>query len=289
MKEEQCNIFRISDGLGNQLFQYSCAYSMYKKTGKEIILDPMYSGNLRTYQLDYFSLDFNKRLVNKQLDYCLGMGERRSAKFKLWYRNLILKRKHCKIIRENGIEYDDTIYHKGEGNYYIGFWQSYKYFNEYYDDIKRQFVNKYPLSEQSIGYAKRMQGTQSVSLHIRRTDYNRTINNVCICSAFYKIALEELQKKLGDFSLFIFSDDKQYVMEHFKLHDFELVEGVSDLEEFQLMQCCKHHIIANSTFSWWAAYLSENKGGIVYAPIADMWTREFYLPEWNCVETQFIR
>ena len=98
------------------------------------------------------------------------------------------------------------------------------------------------------------------------------------------MALDQMKEKLGDFKLFIFTDDKEFVRERFHLCEYELVEDVTDLEEFVLMQQCKHHIIANSTFSWWAAYLSENKGGVVFAPVADMWTEDFFLPQWNCVK-----
>lgn len=278
------NVFRISDGLGNQLFQYACAYSMYKKTGKEIILDPMYSGKLRTYQLEEFCIDFSKRFVNKRLDFILGLGKRCSAPLKLWYRDKKIKVQKYSVIKEHkSMIYDDSIYDYDNG-YFTGFWQSYKYFDEYYDDIKRQFQMKAELSAIATEYKKRMNETISVSLHIRRTDYNRSVNNVCLKQDFYKMALDQMKEKIGDLKLFIFTDDKEFARERFHLCEYELVEDVTDLEEFVLMQQCKHHIIANSTFSWWAAYLSENKGGVVFAPVADMWTEDFFLPQWNCVE-----
>ena len=141
------NVFRISDGLGNQLFQYACAYSMYKKTGKKIIIDPMYSGKLRTYQLDEFKIDFDKRFVNKHLDFVLGAGRRNSAPLKLWYRNRKIKAKKYSVIKETGnMVYDETIYSQDD-KYFIGFWQSYKYFDEYYEDIKRQFTIKKSLEK----------------------------------------------------------------------------------------------------------------------------------------------
>lgn len=279
------NIFRISDGLGNQLFQYACAYSMYKKTGSKITIDPMYSGKLRTYQLDEFRIDFSERFINKDIDFVLGAGKRNSAPLKLWYRDKKIKAKKYSVVKEEGnMIYDESIYDQNN-KYFIGFWQSYKYFDEYYEDIKRQFVMKKELGEIALQYAKVMNETVSVSLHIRRTDYNRSVNNVCLKQDFYRIALEKIKESIGSFKLFIFTDDKEFVRENFKLHEYELVENVSDLEEFVLMQKCKHHIIANSTFSWWAAYLSENKGGVVYAPVADMWTQDFFLPQWNCIKT----
>ena len=283
------NIFRISDGLGNQLFQYAFAYSMYQKTGTDIVLDPMYSGTLRRYQLDAFKLDFSKKFINTSFDYLIGIGPKHAAKIKLWYRDRKIMTKKITTIRESDFKTSDEIYRKSDNNYFIGFWQSYKYFDQFYDDIKRQFVLKKPLSNKAADYANKMRNTMSVSLHIRRTDYNRAINNVCLSNDFYLLALNQLKKELNHFSLFVFTDDKEFVRKNLNLTPFELVEGVTDLEEFQLMQCCKHHIIANSTFSWWAAYLSKQKGGIVYAPTADIWTSDFYLPKWNCIEARFIK
>ena len=278
------NVFRISDGLGNQLFQYACAYSMYRKTGKEIVLDPMYSGNLRTYQLEEFNIEFHKRFVNKQLDYVLGVGKRQSAPIKLWYRDKKIKIKKYNVIKEQGtMIYDNSIYDYDNG-YFVGFWQSYKYFDEFYEEIKQQFQMKAKLSVAAMEYKKCMSEKMSVSLHIRRTDYIRNVNNVCLKQDFYKTALDKMKEQIGEFKLYIFTDDKEFVRENFKLHEYQLVENVTDLEEFVLMQQCKHHIIANSTFSWWAAYLSENKGGAVYAPVVDMWTEDFFLPQWKCLK-----
>lgn len=283
-------IFRISDGLGNQLFQYACAYSVYRNTGDLVILDPMYSGELRSYQLDAFQIDLKSRFVNRYLDYVLGIGKRHVAKLKLFYRNIKIKMGRYGVVKENNAtQFDDGIFVKRTKGYYIGFWQSYRYFDQYYEDIKRQIVLKEPLGKKAAGYAARMDQVTSVCLHIRRTDYNREVNNVCLSDTFYRIALEKMREQLPDMELFIFTDDKEFVKNYFNLCKYELIEGVNDLEEFALMQHCKHHIIANSTFSWWAAYLSNNKGGIVYAPVADMWGRDFYLPEWNCIDAGFIK
>ena len=283
-------IFRISDGLGNQLFQYACAYSVYKNTGDLVILDPMYSGELRSYQLEAFQIDLKSRFVNKYLDYVLGIGKRHVAKLKLFYRNIKIKMgRYCVVKENNATHFDDGMFVKGTKGYYIGFWQSYRYFDQYYEDIKRQIVLKEPLGKKAAEYTVRMDQGTSVCLHIRRTDYNREVNNVCLNDTFYRIALEKMREQLPDMELFIFTDDKEFVRNHFDLCQYELIEGVNDLEEFTLMQHCKHHIIANSTFSWWAAYLSNDKGGIVYAPVADMWGRDFYLPEWNCIDAGFIK
>ena len=82
-KKEKPNIVRISDGLGNQLFQYAFGYGLYRKTGISLIIDPMYSGKLRHYQLDFFQIDFAKRFIGDKTDYVLGLGSRNSAPFRL--------------------------------------------------------------------------------------------------------------------------------------------------------------------------------------------------------------
>lgn len=287
--KQKANVVRISDGLGNQLFQYAFGYSLHKRTGRKLCIDPMYSGKLRHYQLDSFSIDFRQRLVGEKMDSVLGLGARNAAPFRLKYREQKIRRGGYTVVKEeHPMDYDAGVY-RDDICYYIGFWQSYQYFDAYYDDIKRQFQYKEPLSPQAESYLERIQAGQdgvSVSLHIRRTDYNRVQNNVCLGDVFYKQALERMQQETGGFALYIFTDDKDFVRRQFHFHDYVLVEGLSDLEEFVLMQKCRHHIIANSTYSWWGAYLAEQKGGIVYAPVSNIWTDTFYLPQWNKIDTQ---
>lgn len=290
-EKEKLNIIRISDGLGNQMFQYAFGYGMYRKTGRGMVVDPMYSGQLRHYQLECFKIDFSKRFVGKRTDNVLGLGSRNSAPFRLKYREYKTKCERLEVVKEaSPMKYDESIY-LSSAAYYVGFWQSYRYFDEYYDDIKRQFQPKYSLSLQGKNYLKSIEselqnGMETVSLHVRRTDYNRIKNNVCLGIQFYKQALECMRNKIGEFSLYIFTDDKEFVKENFHFIDYVLIEGISDLEEFALMQKCRNHIIANSTYSWWGAYLADDKGGCVYAPLTDMWTGQFYLPQWNKIETQ---
>lgn len=289
-KRQKPNIVRISDGLGNQLFQYAFGYSLYRRTGRELMIDPMYSGKLRHYQLDFFCIDFARRFVGKITDYILGIGPRNSAPLRLKYRECKSSNKKYTIVKETSpMKYDEKVYQNIPA-YFIGFWQSYQYFDAYYEEIKRQFQLKEELSLQGRRYLKKIQsnehGQQSVSLHIRRTDYDRTQNNACLGNLFYEQALENMQNKIGDFSLYIFTDDKDFVRENFHIREYTLIEGISDLEEFALMQKCRNHIIANSTYSWWGAYLADDKGGIVYAPLSDIWTEQFYLPQWNKLKAQ---
>ena len=279
-------IVKITDGLGNQLFQYAFGYAYARKTGHKLKIDPLFWGtSLRKYQLEEFQIDYNKKFVSPLVDYVIGFGPRNGRKFKDIYRKLKVKFFYDYEKEKRPMEYDESVYEKNKKTYFEGFWQNPKYFDEYYEDIRRQFTLKNRLSNDAEKYAKQMRESNSVSLHIRRTDYDRDVNNVCLNFSFYEKALQEMQKQIGDFKLFIFTDDKEFVKNTFYLHDYIMVEGLNDIEEFELMHICKNHIIANSTFSWWGAYLAENKGGVVFAPVADMWTEEFYPEGWHVIKS----
>ena len=184
------------------------------------------------------------------------------------------------------MHYDDSVWDTTESGFYMGFWQTPRYFDEYYDELKREFTRKDNLSTEAINYQTRIREGISVALHIRRTDYVRREGNATLKFDFYEEALRRIQSQLGDFQLFVFTDDKKFVKENFRLREYVLVDGVCDLDEFELMRQCDHHIIANSTFSWWAAYLGESKGGVVYAPCTGIWSEEFYPKGWDLIDTK---
>jgi len=279
------SVVRISEGLGNQLFQYAFAYSYARRTGHDIVIDPFFWGtSLRDYELGRFQIKYTKRFVSPALDYLLGFGPRNARRYKERYRDRKIK-KHYRFTPEKQImKYDDKIYQAKEPAYFQGFWQSPCYFDEFYEEIREQFTLKKTLSGRAEAYAGQMAESNSVSLHIRRTDYDRDVGNVCLDKDYYRRALAGMERAVGPFRLFLFTDDKDFARKHFDLHEYVLVEGVEDIEEFALMQKCKNHIVANSSFSWWGAYLAEQKGGVVFAPVADIWGGDFYPREWNLIQ-----
>lgn len=281
------HVVRISDGLGNQMFQYAFAYALARKTGERVLIDPLFWGtSLRKYQLEEFQVTNTERMVGKGLDYLLGFGPRNGRRFKDRYRQSLIRKRYRLIEEKQIMHYDKTMQEPDAASFYMGFWQAPAYFDDYYDELKVQFVLKRGLSPEAEKFKKRIQKGTSAALHIRRTDYVRQEGNVTLSFDFYKEAFQRLKEQLGEFHLYVFTDDKEFVKEHFHLGEYILVEGVCDLDEFELMRQCNHHIIANSTFSWWAAYLGENKGGIVYAPLTGIWSEEFYPQEWNLIDTR---
>lgn len=280
------HVVRISDGLGNQMFQYAFAYALERKTGAEVLIDPLFWGtSLRKYQLEEFHISNTKKLVSKTLDYILGFGPRNGRRFKDKYRQLLIKKKYRYVEEKQIMHYDESVWNQSGSSFFQGFWQTPLYFEDYYEDLRCEFTRKWELSAGAVSYQKQIEGKTSVALHMRRTDYVREEGNATLQFAFYEEALEKMKAQLGDFNLFIFTDDKAFVKENFHYCDYTLIEGVTDLDEFELMKICSHHIVANSTFSWWAAYLGENKGGIVYAPCTGIWSEEFYPKEWTLIYT----
>lgn len=278
------HVVRISDGLGNQMFQYAFAYALARKTGVKVLIDPLFWGtSLRKYQLEEFRVTNTKRLVSRAWDYVLGFGPRNGRRFKDQYRQYLIRKKYRLIKEKQIMHYDSTMEKQSESSFYIGFWQTPLYFEEYYEELKKQFTRKTSISSRAMKFQEQILEGVSVALHIRRTDYVRQEGNVALGLDFYREALQQMQENLGAFQLYIFTDDKTFVKENFRLREYVLVDGISDLDEFELMRQCNHHIIANSTFSWWAAYLGENRGGIVYAPCTGIWSEEFYPKEWNLV------
>lgn len=281
------HVVRISDGLGNQMFQYAFAYALARETGVEVLIDPLFWGtSLRKYQLEEFQVTNTRRMVSRAWDYVLGFGPRNGRRFKDRYRQHLIRKKYQLFQEKQIMCYDETAANQTKPSFYMGFWQTPRYFEAYYEELKSQFVRKKELSQKAADYRRKIQEGVSVALHIRRTDYVRQEGNVALGLGFYEEALRRMQERIGAFQLFIFTDDKSFVKEYFKLREYILVDGVCDLDEFELMRQCNHHIIANSTFSWWASYLGENKGGVVYAPCTGIWSKEFYPKEWNLIDTK---
>lgn len=277
-------VVRITDGLGNQMFQYACAYALAKKLHTDLLLDPVFQGRFRTYQLEKFSITFRKRLIDRKIGMLLKVD--RTGTFLKKYR--AAKLKDYRLIEEKQeFVCDDMLSTYTEPILLKGYWQSHKYFEDCYEEIRHQFRYRGRISAKAEEYIADMKSKISVAMHIRRTDYKRTVNNVCLSLDYYAQALKIMRERIGDFALYIFTDDKEFVKKSFELSPYTLVEGLGDMDEFVAMQNCRHHIIANSTFSWWAAYLSENKEGTVIAPVAGIWTESFYLPQWIKLNTQF--
>lgn len=251
---------QLVGGLGNQLFQYALGLSLSLKLGQALDLDiaPFKNYKLHHYALDHFNISAKKTNLNK-LNIFL------SRLFKL------------RFITELSFEYQPEILKlKTRKNIYLkGYWQSEKYFSDIRPVLIKELTLKSSLNTQDLGIITKIkEAAVSVSLHVRRSDYfnnKETLSIHGICSLdYYEKAIALLEKKYDSLILFIFSDDIAWAKENIKTKfptvfvDHNTAER--NYADLYLISQCQHHIIANSSFSWWGAWLSDFPQKTVIAP-----------------------
>lgn len=280
-------VIQICAGMGNQMFQYAFGYAYKKKYNVLLKYDLYYAGARkdRQYKLNNFNIGKLKMFVPQFIDVFINVMKnpvRQYDRSRRYIRNIF---KYKYIEEEDCYNFDTCYYDIDESKIYLkGLWQSWKYFDEYYNDIKQQLTYKGVLSKKALKYITEMSNNESVAVHIRRTDYIEGGRDNTISLSYYYKAIDFFKEKKDNYIFYFFSDDKEFVKNSFNDTNYKLVSGIDDIEEFECMRACKNHIIANSSFSWWATYLSENKGGNVIAPVKGWWHRDFYLPQWKVID-----
>jgi len=266
-------IIEAIGGLGNQLFQYAIYFTLKKKYGDEAVY--LYVGRYelitdnKGYQVDTVFYNAKSKKYNGEIDCYIDDGvdlySRIRRKFFGRNKSFVLEVKYG----YNGgiLKFDENRVY-----YLRGLWQSPKYFNDYQRELRSllSFPETYKTLDNNF-----CNDTEHVSLHVRRGDYisnpkyNRILNGVCD-DVYYKNALAYLEDNIGKkFTILVFSDDLIWVRDNFKFLDkynVRFIHGFSDFEDLYLMSRCDHNIIANSTFSWWGAWLNSHDNKIVVAP-----------------------
>ncbi len=271
-------VTKISDGFGNQLFMYACGYAAAKRLSAKLALDITYlsTNNLRNYELDKLNIVYDKLFTVGNIRYPLNIGARKilhllfRCQYKFFYEKITYK-------------YDERILNISQNSYLFGYWQTEKYFKEYREDILKMFTPRYELSQVCSSFIQKVKSCNSVAVHVRRGDYVSL--GICLDSSYYKSAFAILNEKFENLTYFVFSDNIDYAKQMFKDVDgaFEYVETSSSnstLDDFFIMKECKHIIMANSSYSWWAAWLNNNPGKVVIYPNDDKNLTDFYPKEW---------
>ncbi len=269
------NIVRISAGLGNQMFQYALAFALEKQKKDSVKLDISefaYRKHHQGYELErIFNITSSYATydeVAKIADTCKSLSA--------WFRRDILKIKlHTQgtLYKESGFEYNPLLKDM-HNTYFQGFWQSWKYFQDVEQELRNQFTFKTLLSPENTICANAMATCESVAIHVRRGDYTKPrrwkeIGSICSLD-YYNWAIAHIREQLKEnVHFFIFSDDMEWVKNNLPLENATYVSwnnGAESYNDMRLMSLCKHNIIANSSFSWWGAYLNANPDKIVIAP-----------------------
>jgi hypothetical protein len=264
----------LKGGLGNQLFQYAAGRQLAYIHNTIVKLDTTayYYGGPRQFELSHFNIQENIA-VTAEIE---KLTEARQNKLQKSFYSLL--HSHSKL-SPNHIRYNKTQYKadfsKLPDNIYLeGYWPSEKYFNDIKDIIRREFTFKEAPDETNQKLADQITAVNSVSLHIRRGDYTedpKAAQSHVLCSVqYYRDCIEYIIQKVNNPYFFIFSDQPDWSRNNLKLsHPAVYIShntASKDYEDMRLMSLCKHNITANSTFSWWAAWLNSNPQKIVLAP-----------------------
>jgi hypothetical protein len=273
-------VSKLTGGLGNQMFQYACGRSVAARFGASLALDAANVASStpaapRRYSLDVFNIA--APVIAPEELALLMNPPALSFAAQLWTRlrrgrstPVILRR-----IVESQFHFDPSFLAAAGDNVYLdGYWQSEKYFQDQAELIRQDFtlVSKLEASLRRDLF-KQVEQCESVSVHIRRGDYAahaETNQFHGLCSPeYYQRSSEYLAAQVENPVFFLFSDDPDWVQENLHLSHptIQVSNGLlQDYEELCLMSRCRHHIIANSSFSWWGAWLNPRSNKIVCAP-----------------------
>lgn len=285
-------ITRIQGGLGNQLFQYSAArYFSIKKRDSELRFLTSYYALVRSrrYMLDRFeTMGSTTTLLDNSLLFLISLPLPGPYQFKTIRENILLHQGMW--TRQSKIRNSDRMFiNKAAGKVYLdGFWQDKKYAEAIRESLLCELKLKSKVSAIAQRYSSEISRDNSVFIHVRRGDYLKNSNSFPVCSIdYYKNAIQFIETQVKMPRFFLFSDDLDWVNKHFvNLKNKTIIEGCKDeAEELSLMSLCRHSIIANSTFSWWGAWLCQQVNHIVVTP--KHWfgnspnaTQSLMLPSW---------
>jgi hypothetical protein len=276
-------VVKLIGGLGNQLFQYALGRHLAEINSTLLKLDlsgfeeyKLQRYGLHCYniwqhiasieELKAFKQENNTRLsrLKTKIGKRFNLSLYPTSKF---YQNVTVLKEKCYSF--------DPLVLEHNGNIYLdGYWQSEKYFLEIRDILLKEFTIKHLQDLGNNELSKLIQTKESISIHIRRGDYvNNPITNMVhgLCPLdYYQNAVELITKTIPNCHFYIFSDDPSWAIENLKL-DYPTTivnhnNSSTNYEDLRLMSLCSHNIIANSSFSWWGAWLNTNSDKIVIAP-----------------------
>lgn len=278
-------IVKIKCGLGNQMYQYALGRRLSHDSPAELKVDLSWFTNIkkgdipRELEIDRFNVSLVEATNYEIRSAFPGLIER------------CIERIRGRLNRNHFYRFYPSILKTRPRKYLDGYFQSYKYFEPIRDILLNEFTLKNGYSDLvREAIAQIQQADQSVAVHIRRGDYATVrlgYNGLCN-TQYYEKGLEIIAQKFPNIKVFVFSDDIEWAKDNLKFK-YETVfvsrPGFHSAEELYLMSLCRHQIIANSTFSWWSAWLNKNPEKIVVAPsrwlmAADISTSDLLPENW---------
>lgn len=256
-------IVQLLGGLGNQLFQYALGFSLAKRTNAEFCLD---TTAFKKYKLHKYSLHH------------LSVSAPEASAYDLFWLNgpfQKIKERICpssdsRRVLEKTMTFEPSILDLKGSRYLSGYWQCEKYFSDVRDHLLKEFSVKTNASEENARCLEAIKTSKSISLHVRRADY---VNNDSfpLCGLdYYERACAYMLECFENPTFYVFSDDPSWVKENLKIDAtckfIDHNNADANYEDFRLMMNCEHHVVANSSFSWWGAWLANTPDHVVVAP-----------------------
>ena len=278
---------RLLGGLGNQLFQYGMGRALADARQAELVLDPRFilrKGCISGLAIDEFAIRARY------------LTEVEAAHFKerLWKLSRALRRQinpWLGYYHETVHSFDALVLAQKNEVMLSGFWQSERYFANHGHQLRTDLVLKNPLTSDAVKLAAQMDSSPSVAMHVRRGDYltdpKALVKHGLTSAHYYQTALQLMIEKLGEVDLYVFSDDPDWVRTNIQHPNIIFVSdfGFSAERDLWLISACQHQIIANSSFSWWGAYLNDYANKIIVAPqpwfdATDLQDSDIYPTRW---------
>lgn len=291
----QIKVRQIS-GLGNQLFQYAAGRYFSRRYGAPLILAIDQSGSIshgfpRPFLLSKFHI--RAEICNyTRMDRYRVQPPRYSADLFARLNGL----QGIQVYREPfhrryGFVPDISIDKNVRSLHLVGYWQSYRFAASIAEELRSELAFSEPPEGKNLEILKEIHETpDSVSLHLRRGDYTRAAEgNIALSLDYYARAVQLFRRTLTSPTYFVFSDDMEFARKNLvldgKARFIDHNDSFSAHEDLRLMSACQNHIIANSTFSWWGAWLNPSNRKIVYAPkywllSEDSYFEDLFPPEW---------
>jgi len=289
-------VVRLMGGLGNQLFQYAFAKHLSVLNNCELGIDisglkhdgDAFSVNFtnREYYLDHYNTTIIKPLSKSYLKRFKGF----------WKRIHTMTGKKYQYIKEHNTTFDQQMLAIKDNTLVEGYWQSEKYFKGIEHVIRKDLTLKKEIHGQNKTIAEKIALTRSVSLHVRRGDYvsNPVFSKVLgACQPdYYERAIGLMNEKIENPTYFIFSDDIPWAKENlnFKGRPATFVTNNNEaqcFEDLRLMSMCENNIIANSSFSWWGAWLNAQAGKIIIVP--EKWFNDLAMCDDDLIPAEWVK
>lgn len=279
-------IVNVIGGLGNQMFQYAFAVTLKNiNPQEEVLVDIQHYKNafIKNYHGNNFyhnGYEINKVFPSATIK---SAGAWDLMKVSFYIPNQILarvvrrqfpKRKSEFVADQQPYVFIPEALSVNGDCYYDGYWMSPLYFDAYRDEIIKEFEFRPFDTKENLDILPLLQKDNSITIHIRRGDYvgSNTLGGICTLN-YYRNAIHEARKVIDNPVFFIFSNDQEWCLENLK-NEFDDAEvhfvshnrGAESYRDMQLMSIARCNILANSSFSWWGAYLNQRKDHITYCP-----------------------